>query len=75
VLTAQEHHRTRRWEGSSSRGKGIIVQSTLDLSEFDELVDELDTQISRLDLEPSAATLSVVCSLGCSGGCGISDWR
>jgi hypothetical protein len=52
------------------------VQSTLELSEFDELVDELDAQISQLDLGPNAeATSLLACSGGCGGGGGYSwDW-
>jgi hypothetical protein len=47
------------------------MQSTVELSEFDELVEQLDTQISELDLGPNAEATSL---LLCSGGCGGGGW-
>lgn len=45
------------------------MQSTMELTELDELVDTLDTEISRLDVAENKEAVSLLlCSFGCGGG-------
>ncbi|WP_020670935.1 hypothetical protein [Amycolatopsis nigrescens] len=47
------------------------MESTLELSELDSLVDQLDTQINQLSTVDNAETPSL---LLCSYGCGPWSW-
>lgn len=45
------------------------MQSTMDLAELDELVEHLDTSITRIEVVDDSQTPSLlICSLGCGGG-------
>ena len=43
------------------------MQSTVDITELDDLVRHLETEIDRVEVHDNAETLSL---LLCSGGCG-----